>query len=58
MYDVRYVGPFVLEDIIHFNRIAKLLVLEEVGIDYESEDFWRGGFEIIRGWMNELQEAK
>ncbi len=34
------------------------LVLEEVGIDYESEDFWRGGFEIIRGWMNELQEAK
>ena len=34
------------------------LVLQEVGIDYESEDFWRGGFEIIRGWMNELQEAK
>lgn len=32
------------------------LVLQEVGIDYESEDFWRGGFDIIRGWMNELIE--
>lgn len=31
------------------------LVLQEVGIDYESEDFWRGGFEIIRGWMDELR---
>lgn len=30
-------------------------VLQEIGIDYESEDFWRGGFEIIRGWMQELE---
>lgn len=32
------------------------LVLEEVGIDYESEDFWRGGFEVIRGWMSDLEK--
>lgn len=33
------------------------LVLQEVGIDYESEDFWRGGFEIIRSWMDELKNS-
>jgi len=30
-------------------------VLAEVGIDYEDAEFWRGGFEIIRGWLKELQ---
>jgi oligoendopeptidase F len=31
-------------------------VLEEVGIDFESQDFWRGGFEIIKSWVGELEK--
>lgn len=31
-------------------------VLEEVGIDFESQDFWRGGFEIIKSWVDELKK--
>lgn len=34
------------------------LVLREVGIDFESPDFWRGGFEVIKGWVGELKGAK
>jgi oligoendopeptidase F len=30
-------------------------VLKEVGIDYESEDFWRGGFDVVKGWVTELK---
>lgn len=31
-------------------------VLAELGIDFESADFWRGGFEIIKGWVGELKK--
>jgi oligoendopeptidase F len=33
------------------------MVLKEVGIETESEEFWRGGFEIIKSWQNELERV-
>jgi oligoendopeptidase F len=30
-------------------------VLSRIGVDIESEEFWRGGFKIIEGWQNELE---
>jgi len=31
-------------------------ILKRVGIDMRSEDFWRQGFEVIRGWQEKLEE--
>jgi oligoendopeptidase F len=31
------------------------LVLQEVGIDMGSADFWQGSFELINKWQNELE---
>lgn len=31
------------------------LVLEQVGIDMASADFWQGSFELINKWQNELE---
>lgn len=31
------------------------LVLQEVGIDMGSSDFWQGSFELINKWQNELE---
>jgi oligoendopeptidase F len=31
-------------------------VLAELGINFESQDFWRGGFEIIKSWVGELKK--
>ena len=30
-------------------------VLADVGVDMGDENFWRGGFELIRGWQRELE---
>jgi len=32
------------------------LVLKDIGIDIESEQFWQDGFEIIKGWSERLVE--
>ena len=31
-------------------------VLEEVGIDMSSPEFWQGSFELIKAWQNELEK--
>jgi len=33
-------------------------VLAKIGIDPESEEFWRGGFKIIEGWQEELERTE
>ncbi|MFA5894555.1 MAG: M3 family oligoendopeptidase [Candidatus Shapirobacteria bacterium] len=30
-------------------------VLADVGVNMNDEKFWRGGFELIRGWQNQLE---
>ena len=30
-------------------------VLKTVGVDMKDESFWRGGFELIRGWQTQLE---
>jgi oligoendopeptidase F len=30
-------------------------VFAKIGVDMESEDFWRSGFKIIEGWQKELE---
>ena len=30
-------------------------VLQEVGIDMSSADFWQGSFELINQWQNQLE---
>ncbi len=30
-------------------------ILEEVGVDIESADFWEGGYEVIRGMVSDLR---
>lgn len=30
-------------------------VLSGVGVNMSDENFWRGGFEVIRGWQNQLE---
>ena len=32
-----------------------VIILDRVGVDMESEEFWKGGFKIIEGWQNELE---
>jgi oligoendopeptidase F len=29
-------------------------ILEETGVDMSDENFWRGGFEVIKGWQEQL----
>ncbi len=29
-------------------------ILEEIGVDMSDENFWRGGFEVIKGWQEQL----
>jgi oligoendopeptidase F len=31
-------------------------VLKRVGVDIRSPDFWQGGFELIRGWQQQLEK--
>jgi oligoendopeptidase F len=31
-------------------------VLSSVGIDMASADFWRGSFEILESWMEQLKQ--
>lgn len=31
-------------------------VLRKIGVNIESEKFWKGGFKIIEGWQNELEK--
>ncbi len=31
-------------------------VLKRVGVDMRSEEFWRQGFEVIKGWQEKLEE--
>jgi len=30
-------------------------ILSEAGIDITAESFWQGGFDVIRGWIDELE---
>ena len=30
-------------------------ILAEVGVDPKDRDFWRGGFEVIRGMVDEVE---
>jgi len=32
------------------------LILEKVGIDMSSADFWQGSFELIKAWQSELEK--
>lgn len=32
-------------------------ILTEAGFDVTTKDFWQGGFDVIRGWIEELEES-
>jgi oligoendopeptidase F len=33
-------------------------VLAKIGVNVESEEFWRGGFKIIEGWQKDLERVQ
>ena len=51
----KFYVPSVERILAYGSAQAPDLVLKEAGIDMSSHAFWQGSFEVIGGWLAELE---
>ncbi len=50
--------PRYLKILSYGGSASPMHILSEAGFDVTKKEFWQGGFDVIRGWIEELEDSK